>query len=103
MFKLVAVFALFAVANAGIISHGHLGHAEIIAAPAHIAVAPIAHHGHATSYANHNSLSVHPVPVAVAHHAPAHIVHAAPAAHFVAAPIAHVGIAHGHGHHGYFH
>ncbi|KAF5304061.1 hypothetical protein FQA39_LY01846 [Lamprigera yunnana] len=80
MFKLAVIFALIAVSSAGIISHGHVGAIIAHQAPAAIAIAPIsAYHGHATSYANHNSLSIHPVPIAIAHHAP--IVHGGFAQH----------------------
>lgn len=85
------IAAVLAVANAGIIaSHGY-------SAPLAVAHAPVAiAHGHATSYQNHNSLSVHPVAVTHAvHAAPAVAVHAAPA--IVAAPAIAVGHGYGHG------
>ncbi|KAF2883220.1 hypothetical protein ILUMI_22947 [Ignelater luminosus] len=102
MFKLVAVFAIvIAAANAGIIGH---------AAPAAYAVAPVA--AHATSYQNSNSISVNPVPIAVAHAAPvaaavapvAAVAHAVPAIG-VAAALPAVGFAHGGllGHGGLYH
>ncbi|KAK4876531.1 hypothetical protein RN001_009037 [Aquatica leii] len=103
MFKLVALFALLAVANAGVISHGDYGHGDNGHGHVYVHAAPAQHHSHAESYANHNSVSVHPVKVTIAHAAPAHhAVYAAPAHHVVhAAPVAHVAVGHGYGHHGH--
>lgn len=76
-FQALLVLFVAGVANAGLIGHG---------------VVAVAHHG-ASSYQNHNQISVHPVPVAVAH-APIAVAHAPIA-------LAHgpIGIGYGHGLH----
>ncbi|KAF5304063.1 hypothetical protein FQA39_LY01848 [Lamprigera yunnana] len=68
MFKLVVIFALIAVASAGVISYGH-GDDYVAQGASH----DYSHHGHASSYANHNSVSVHPVEVVVAHSHPVEV------------------------------
>ncbi|KAF5306716.1 hypothetical protein FQR65_LT07271 [Abscondita terminalis] len=80
MFKLVALFAFVAVASAavydnghsglGLVNNGYGGHGQVqsYAAPVQVAVAPAGgYNSHASSYANHNSISVHPVPVVISH------------------------------------
>ncbi|KAF5304062.1 hypothetical protein FQA39_LY01847 [Lamprigera yunnana] len=80
MFKLAVIFALIAIASAGVISYGHAGSSHDYsnngyadAYVAHGASHDYSHHGHASSYANHNSVSLHPVEVVVAHSHP--VVH----------------------------